>query len=239
MGSAPPTPQPTRDPSTRIAGVLVLSLLGIFGVFATGTRGGGLLSAWDRHVIELLRGPDLSVPVGPDWLLGVLQQFSALGSGPVVFLLTVVILGYLLLIHHHRTALVFLLCILGAALTTYLLKGAIQRPRPLMMHAAFALDAFSFPSGHSLIAAAVYPTLGALLSRVVVGRRVRVYCMLVAGLLTLLIGFSRVYLGRHYPTDVLAGWCLGLAWSVLAWLLVRRLQHEGVVAAAGEADQTE
>ena len=198
--------------------MLVLGLLGLFGALASSAGSPGVLSAWDQRLIQLLRGADLATPAGPPWLLGVLQQFSSLGSGPVVALLVGVVLGYLVLIRHRRTALVFLVCVLAAAFTTYLLKGAIQRPRPLVMHAAFALDAYSFPSGHSLISATVYPTLGTLLGRIVASRRARVYCMTVAALLTLLIGFSRVYLGRHYPTDVLAGWCLGLVWSVVAWV---------------------
>ncbi|MCA9629333.1 MAG: phosphatase PAP2 family protein [Myxococcales bacterium] len=235
----PQSPEPTRDRSTLIAVALIAVLLGLFASLASGAGSAGLLSGWDDRLIQLVRGPELESPVGPSWMLGVLQQFSALGSGPVVALLTLVILGYLLVIRHPRTALVFVVCILGAAFTTYWLKGVWQRPRPLAMEAAFALDSFSFPSGHSLIAAAVYPTLGGLLTRVIASRRARIYCMVVALGLTWLIGFSRVYLGRHYPTDVLAGWCLGLAWSVAAWLVLRRLQREGVVAGPGEDELQE
>lgn len=222
-----------------IGGASIALLLAVFGLLASGAGADGVLSGWDERLIQMVRGPELKSPAGPAWLVGVLQQFTALGSGPVVALLTLVILGYLLLIRQQRTALVFLVCIVGAAVTTYLLKGAVQRPRPMEMQAAFALDSFSFPSGHSLISAAVYPTVGALLTRVIASRRARAYCLGVALALTLLIGFSRVYLGRHYPTDVLAGWSLGLAWSVVAWLVLRRHQREGVVAGPGGIDERE
>jgi undecaprenyl-diphosphatase len=80
-----------------------------------------------------------------------------------------------------------------------------------------------------MLAAVVYLTLGALLARVAERRRVRTYFIAAAFLLTGLVGGSRVYLGVHYPTDVLAGWALGLAWALLCWLIARYLQSRGKV----------
>jgi undecaprenyl-diphosphatase len=79
----------------------------------------------------------------------------------------------------------------------------------------------SFPSGHAMLSAVCYLTLGALLAGVVPARRYKAYILGTAIFLTLLVGGSRIYLGVHWPTDVLAGWCLGAAWAMACWLGVR------------------
>jgi undecaprenyl-diphosphatase len=84
-----------------------------------------------------------------------------------------------------------------------------------------------------MASAVIYLTLGALLARFAVRRRVRVYVVGVSLLLTLLIGITRVFLGVHYPSDVLAGWSAGLGWALLCWLVARYLQYRGAVEAPG------
>ena len=83
----------------------------------------------------------------------------------------------------------------------------------------------SFPSGHALTSAVVYLTLGALSMRIAERRLTKFYCMAMAMLVTVLVGTSRVYLGVHYPTDVLAGWLIGLCWALLCWIVERRLEY--------------
>jgi undecaprenyl-diphosphatase len=110
-----------------------------------------------------------------------------------------------------------------------LLKYSFHRPRPeLVPHLSYVYTS-SFPSGHAMLSAIVFLTLGALLGRFVHGRVLKAYFLLVAGTLTFLVGVSRVYMGVHYPSDVLAGWTAGLAWAIVCWLLARSLQHRGVV----------
>jgi undecaprenyl-diphosphatase len=85
-----------------------------------------------------------------------------------------------------------------------------------------------------MLSAVTYLTLGALLARVEANRRGKLYVVSVAILLTLLVGCSRLYLGVHYPTDVLAGWVVGSAWAILCWTVAAWLQRRGQVEGEGE-----
>src|SRR5207245_2521008 len=116
----------------------------------------------------------------------------------------------------------------GGALSAGL-KWWFGRKRPEIVPHLVNVGSASFPSGHSMLALVTYLTLGALLARFVARRRSRTYCVAVSLLLALLVGLSRVYLGVHYPTDVLAGWSAGLAWALPCWLVARYLQYRGKV----------
>ena len=96
-------------------------------------------------------------------------------------------------------------------------------------HVGMARNSFSFPSGHATMAAVTYLTLGVLLARVQKRRRMKLYLLTVALILVLLVGFTRVYLGVHWPTDVLAGWCIGTAWALGCWLIATWLQSGGII----------
>jgi undecaprenyl-diphosphatase len=109
------------------------------------------------------------------------------------------------------------------------LKALFRRPRPEVVPHLMRAYSSSFPSGHSMISAVVYLTLGVLLAQLVHRRLLKFYFLMLAVLLTVLVGVSRVYLGVHYPTDVLAGWTAGLVWAVLGWLVQRALQRRGQV----------
>ena len=90
-----------------------------------------------------------------------------------------------------------------------------------------------------MLSAVVYLTLGALLARTQTHRGIKVYFLAVAGLLTVIIGVSRVYLGVHWPTDVLAGWVGGAGWALLCWLVMLWLQRRGKVEAEGASLERE
>jgi undecaprenyl-diphosphatase len=119
--------------------------------------------------------------------------------------------------------------VLGGVLISQTMKWAYARPRPeLVPHGAEVFTA-SFPSGHSMMSAVVYLTLGALLARTQAARDAKAYILAVGVVLTVLVGVSRVYLGVHWPTDVLAGWVLGGLWAMLCWLAMLWLQTGGQV----------
>jgi undecaprenyl-diphosphatase len=169
---------------------------------------------FDRRILALFNaGGD---PLGPPWLEEVGRDVTALGSFVFLGLLSAAVVGYLLLIRKPALALLVIVAALGGTLLSTLLKLGFDRPRPDLEAAARVFTA-SFPSGHATVSAVVFLTLGALLTRGGARRRVKSYFAGLAVLLTVMVGLSRVYLGVHYPSDVLAGWCLGAAWASLCW----------------------
>jgi len=190
----------------------------------------GETHAFDTAIILALRHPgDLTDPLGPDWLEEMMRDFTALGGVGVLTLVTVVVCGYLLITGKKRSAILVLGSVAGGMLLGSLLKHGFSRPRPeLVTHGSYIVTS-SFPSGHSMMSAVTYLTLGGLLNRISLKHRVKVYVLLCAVLLTLLVGFSRVYLGVHWPTDVMAGWTIGAAWAFMCLLLAIWLQRHGQV----------
>ncbi|HEY6632514.1 MAG TPA: phosphatase PAP2 family protein [Rhizobiaceae bacterium] len=161
-------------------------------------------------------------PVGPPWLEEAVRDVTGLGSMVVLVLVTAATIVYLLLIARWREALMVLVAVVGGQVLSSLLKLGIDRPRPeLVPHLAEVLT-LSFPSGHAMMSAVTYLTLGSMLAGIVPGRATKIYVLGVAVLITLLVGVSRIYLGVHWPSDVLAGWCAGFAWAILCWLVARR-----------------
>src|SRR6185295_10548936 len=118
------------------------------------------------------------------------------------------------------------IAIVGGALISTALKSGFSRLRPDLVPHADLVNSASFPSGHAMSSAVVYLTLGALLTRLRPERRLKVFLLTIAVTLTLIIGMTRVYLGVHWPTDVLAGWCLGAAWAMLCWAVALWLQRK-------------
>ncbi|HTF85507.1 MAG TPA: phosphatase PAP2 family protein [Cellvibrio sp.] len=181
---------------------------------------------FDQALLLSMRNPaDLSDPIGPGWVEEIGRDITAMGGNAVLTLLTLAVVGYLLLDGKRRMALVLVVATLGALGASTLLKNTIDRDRPDLVPHHTQVYTASFPSGHSMLSASTYLTMGALLARVQRRKRMKAYILLVAIIATLLVGFSRIYLGVHWPTDVLAGWTAGAAWAIGCWLLARWLQQ--------------
>ncbi len=192
--------------------------------------GEGSTEAFDRAVILALRNPaDPTDPLGPLWFEEMMRDITALGSNFFITLATLSVIIYLLMIRKRHAALLVLVAVAGGTMLSYGLKLVFERLRPdLVPHGAEVYTA-SFPSGHATLAAVTFLTLGILLTRLQVGRRVKAFFLGMSVLLTLLVGVSRVYLGVHWPTDVLAGWAIGSAWAMFIWLAAIWLQRRGQV----------
>lgn len=203
--------------------VALLALL--FAAIASEMLEGDTL-AWDRAILLWFREPlDPSQPVGPAWLYKSMKDITALGSVSVLTVITVLVAGYLLTTRRAALALFVLASAIGGSIAGTLLKEAFSRQRPEIVPHLVDVQSLSFPSGHALNSAVIYLTLGALIARTEQRPTVKIYIVGSAILLAMLIGLSRVYLGVHYPTDVIAGWCAGAAWAAGCASLARQLQH--------------
>jgi undecaprenyl-diphosphatase len=214
--------------------VLLAALAGVVGVLvflviADNVTEGGPGHVDERLLLVLRERGDPADPLGPKWLEEAGRDVTALGGYAVLSMLVALVVAYELISRRYHAALLVLGATLGGLLVGHLLKDLYDRPRPELVPHLTHVSTSSFPSGHAMLSAVVYLTLGALLARLVEGWWAKFYFIAAAFALTGLVGLSRVYLGVHYPTDVLAGWAAGLSWAILCWLAARYLQRHGVV----------
>lgn len=196
------------------AALLLLAFFGIADEMAEGDT-----HALDRAILLALRTPgDPADPIGGPFTELTMIELTSFGDNAVLFVVTAGVALYLALAGKRGLALLALGASISGAMLTTVLKGFFDRPRPdFVAHVVEATSA-SFPSGHAMMSAVVYLTLGGMLAAAQKTRRLKAFALGFAIALTLLVGFTRVYLGVHYPTDVLAGWALGAAWA-MAWML--------------------
>lgn len=186
----------------------------------------GSTQRFDQWVLLGMRAAgDPTDPLGPRWFEETVRDITALGSTGVLVLLVAVVLGFLIIQRKLRTAAFIAATVLGAMALSSLLKLGFARPRPDLVPHATLVSTSSFPSGHAMLSAAVYLTLGAQLARAQESMALKAYLLVWSLLTTTLVGLSRVYMGVHWPTDVLAGWAVGAAWAALWWLGARGFER--------------
>ena len=186
--------------------------------------------AFDRWLmVDFRQASDLSRPIGPPWLLDVVRDITALGSTAVLALLVTIVTTFLFATGKRHAGLFVLTTVLSGALLNTLLKLAFARARPDLVTPLTQVSTLSFPSGHAASSAVCYLTLGLMLAQTQASRSVRIHLIMTAAILTLLVGVSRIYLGVHYPSDVLAGWCFGTAWALICQMLMSHFQRTGMI----------
>ena len=161
------------------------------------------------------------------------RDITALGSYAVLSVVVCAVIIYLLMAGQRAAAFWILAAVVGGVLLSNALKLVFERPRPDIVGHAASVFTTSFPSGHATLSAITYLTLGALLAGLHQSQRFKLYFLGLAILLTIAVGISRIYLGVHYPTDVLAGWCIGAAWAAVCWSMFNWLQNRGRIEPSG------
>jgi undecaprenyl-diphosphatase len=179
---------------------------------------GGDGTSFDHELLVSLRTPgDPADPWGSAQFEEAVRDITALGSFAVLTLVTLITVGFLVALKRHAEAAMMGFAAIGGQMLSEMMKAYFDRPRPDFVAHIVETTSASFPSGHAMMSAAIYLSIGAMLARVQAKRRLKTYIHATALLLTLMVGTSRVYLGVHYPTDVLGGWCLGAAWAIVCW----------------------
>lgn len=186
--------------------------------------------AIDEAVLLAFRtSGDPDDPLGPVWVEEMARDVTGLGSTAVLTFVTIAVAGFLLLQRKRRMALYVVAAVSGGVIVSTLLKLGFDRPRPdLVVHGQAVLTA-SFPSGHSMMSAVAYLTLGVLLASVQKKPATQLYVLGLAAVLAIAVGITRVYLGVHWPTDVLGGWAAGVGWALACWAIALYLKRRRAV----------
>ena len=220
---------------TRILVLVALIALGLLLFLHIASEvGEGETMAFDRAILMALRVPGRPwEPIGPRWLLNVMMQITAIGGGTFLTLMSGMVAAYLFAARRPATAVFVIGAVAGGAILDSILKDVFERPRPGLVTHLVNVSSASFPSGHAMNSTVTYLTLGVLLAKTERRRAVRIYLISAAIVLALLVGFSRIYLGVHWPTDVIAGWCIGSVWALTCSLLAERLQGQRTLERPG------
>jgi undecaprenyl-diphosphatase len=206
----------------------------LFGFIADEVLEGGT-QAFDRSLLLAIRSAGARTPLlGPPAVQECARDVTALGGIPTLTLLTLIAAGFLFLSGKRRMAYFVCASVASGFLLSLILKGVFQRTRPDLVPHLVDVTHTSFPSGHSMMSSLTYFTLGALLARSQGLLRLKAYVLLLAVFLTFIVGVSRIYLGVHWPTDVLAGWTAGACWAALCWLVAWRLQGRRMLESEGD-----
>jgi undecaprenyl-diphosphatase len=213
-----------RELTWLLVGLGGCILLFVFLALAGEVMEGETLAFDKKIVLGFRKADDPALPIGPAWVTSVLLDLTALGGPTVIALVVLAVVGFLLLQTRYWTAFFIMVTAITGEAVSFAMKSVFARPRPTVVPHLREAFSSSFPSGHAMQSAIIYLTLGAILMRITDSRLTKVYCCTVAMLMTFLVGLSRVWLGVHYPTDVLAGWIVGLFWASLCWLVAQHYE---------------
>tara|TARA_R110002124_G_scaffold49437_9_gene144971 strand:- start:3110 stop:3823 length:714 start_codon:yes stop_codon:yes gene_type:complete len=196
----------------------------------------GLTESFDRIVVLSLRNPeDLSDAWGPVWFQEAAAELTALGGYPIVVLAVVIVLIALLIARKTAAAVFLAVTLISGSVVSSLLKLFFNRARPDLVDRLDQTFTSSFPSAHAMLSMIAWLTLAAIAIRFIEMRRLRIYILIAAVILALIIGSTRVYLGVHWPSDVIAGWAIGLAWASGSWLVADKIARH----LSGRAERNE
>ena len=209
-------------PLVRINFFILIVAVGLFIKIAHEVAGGDHLE-FEEKIMESLRTGDPVRPAGPPWLARIARDVTGLGSMAVLTTLTLLVVGFLALTRRFGAS-AFLMCAAAGGQTLNVaLKAFYRRERPDPAFRWIEIDSLSFPSGHATSSAVIYLVMAVLLARLVDTTSQKAYIIGSALLLSFLVGLTRVYLGVHYPTDVVAGWAVGIAWAQFCWFVAHAL----------------
>ncbi len=193
--------------------------------------------AFDEWILTSVRtGDELQYLKGPHWFTEAVRDVTAMGGPMVLTFMILSVIGYFLIMKNYRTALLVVVATAGGLLVSLLLKDFFLRERPDIVPALMVETSPSFPSGHSMLSAVIYLTLGSILTRMEPHPKIRTYTLALVILVVGLVGISRILLGVHYPTDVLVGWIVGYFWAALCWFVMMALQEQGAIEQVPDAE---
>jgi len=227
-----------RTELAAVSALLVVAAgLAIFTDLAEDMREGDG-QAFDQAILSALRPhANLSDAWGPGWLEQAAGDLTSLGSIAVLTLFATIVILFLLLQRKRLSALLLLIGLAGGVMLSEGLKSVFERDRPPEIYRAVATINASFPSGHALLSAVFYLSIAVMLTRAFPRRSFKAYVLVVGVILTLVVGMTRIYLGAHWATDVLAGWSVGAAWAMTTWLVAYAIERRQRVHHARLQDQ--
>lgn len=214
----------SREQAKLLGALLLFSLLVLGFVALADEVSEGDTQAMDERIFLALHDADGS-PAGPAWVEEVGRDATALGGNTVLTLFALAVFGFLAIHRRWKDAVIVAITVISGVIVSLALKELFDRPRPdLVPHLSHTMTS-SFPSGHSMLAAVTYLTLGVMVAEMANSKREILFPLIVALILTVMVGVSRVHVGVHWPTDVLGGWTIGAAWALLCWSIIRWLQR--------------
>lgn len=204
--------------------LVILFALVIFFYVAQKVQNGSTIN-FDYYALNSLRADNPTrEALGPNWLTILMTDITALGGAAIIFFVTASVAFYLLLRKNYSFLWLIIVATIGGVVISLGLKEFFSRERPPIEYHLITVKSLSFPSGHATMASVVYLTQGALFAKLQSVKKIRIFFLTVSAFLVFLIGTSRIYLGVHYPTDVIAGWAVGTAWASFCWLVVKNFQ---------------